>query len=138
MAEFTQTTTYEVHCPACECDRVIRVGVRNGQQRYQCKECSKKFRANGKATGRRMDAELMGSAIRDFYTGKSYKQICEGLRDEYGHSRTKQGHHLRVGARLYRPSLGGDGEPQGPDRRPLGSRRARCGRGRTEGLALGT
>ena len=83
MAQFSETTTYEVHCPACECDRVIRVGVRNGQQRYQCKECSKKFRANGKATGRRMDAELMGSAIRDFYTGKSYKQICEGLRDEY-------------------------------------------------------
>ena len=30
-----------------------------------------------------MDAELMGSAIRDFYTGKSYKQIAEGLKEEY-------------------------------------------------------
>ena len=83
MAQFSETKTYEVNCPACECDRVIKVGIRNGQQRYQCKACSKKFRANGKATGRRMDAELMGSAIRDFYTGKSYKQIAEGLRDEY-------------------------------------------------------
>ena len=83
MAQFSETKTYEINCPACECDRVIKVGIRNGQQRYQCKACSKKFRANGKATGRRMDAELMGSAIRDFYTGKSYKQIAEGLRDEY-------------------------------------------------------
>ena len=30
-----------------------------------------------------MDAEMMGAAIRDFYTGKSYKQIAEGLKDEY-------------------------------------------------------
>ena len=26
---------------------------------------------------------MVGSAIRDFYSGKSYKQICEGLKDEY-------------------------------------------------------
>ena len=30
-----------------------------------------------------MDAEMMGSAIRDYYTGKSYKQIAEGLQEEY-------------------------------------------------------
>ena len=30
-----------------------------------------------------MDAELVGSAIRDYYSGKSYKQIAEGLVDEY-------------------------------------------------------
>ena len=30
-----------------------------------------------------MDPELVGSAIRDHYTGKSYKQIAEGLREEY-------------------------------------------------------
>ena len=59
------------------------MGVRNSQQRYLCKACKKSFWAHGKAQGRRMDAELMGSAIRDFYTGKSYKQIAEGLREEY-------------------------------------------------------
>ena len=30
-----------------------------------------------------MDSELVGSAIRDYYTGKSYKQIAEGLKEEY-------------------------------------------------------
>ncbi len=83
MARFSTTTTYEVKCPHCGGDRVIKVGVRNGQQRYECKACKRKFRANGKAKGRQMDAELMGSAIRDFYTGKSYKQIAEGLKEEY-------------------------------------------------------
>ena len=81
MADFT--TSYTVNCPECASDHVVKVGVRNGQQRYLCRGCKRKFRANGKAQGRRMDAELMGSAIRDFYTGKSYKQIAEGLKEEY-------------------------------------------------------
>ncbi len=85
MAEFieTTTTTYSVACPACECDTVIKDGSQRGQQRYRCRKCNKRFRAGGKAEGRRMDAELMGSAIRDFYSGKSYKATAEGLHDEY-------------------------------------------------------
>ena len=83
MTEFTKSTTYTVNCPKCDSDHVVKMGVRNGQQRYLCRKCKKAFRANGKATGRRMDAEMMGSAIRDFYTGKSYKQIAEGLKEEY-------------------------------------------------------
>ena len=83
MAEFTETTTKTVNCPACGHDKVIKHGTQHGTQRYLCKSCGKQFRANGKPPGRRMDAELMGSAIRDFYSGKSYKQIAEGVKDEY-------------------------------------------------------
>ena len=73
MAEFTKTTTYKVNCPKCDSEWVVKVGKQNGQQRYLCRNCKKKFRANGKAKGRQMDAELMGGAIADFYTGRSYK-----------------------------------------------------------------
>ena len=83
MAKFNTTTTVEIKCPKCAGDHVVKVGMQSGQQRYLCRNCKKKFRANGKAQGRRMDAEMMGSAIRDFYTGKSYKQIAEGLKEEY-------------------------------------------------------
>ena len=83
MTEFTKTTIVTVNCPDCASEHIVKVGKQSGQQRYLCRGCNKKFRANGKAEGRRMDAELMGSAIRDFYSGKSYKQIAEGLRDEY-------------------------------------------------------
>ena len=85
MTEFTTTTTstFKVNCPGCDADHIVKVGVRNGDQRYRCKGCKKDFRVGDKAEGRRMDAELMGSAIRDFYTGKSYKQIAEGLKEEY-------------------------------------------------------
>ena len=83
MAQFSATATIEVRCPKCASDRVVKIGFQRGQQRYRRKDCRKDFRANGKAEGRRMDAELMGGAIRDFYTGKSYKQIAEGLKEEY-------------------------------------------------------
>ena len=85
MAEFTETTTttYTVSCPACDGDKVKKHGKQKGQQRYFCKGCKKAFRAGGKAEGQRMDAEMVGSAIRDFYSGKSYKAIAEGLHDEY-------------------------------------------------------
>ena len=83
MTQFQTTTTYTLACPSCGNSRVVKMGIRNGQQRYLCRNCRKAFRANGKAEGRRMDAELMGSAIRDYYSGKSYKQIAEGLHDEY-------------------------------------------------------
>ena len=83
MAEFSETTTYSVTCPACQSDRVVKDGSQSGEQRYRCKDCPKWFRAGGKAEGQKMDAEMVGSAIRDFYSGKSYKQIAEGLHDEY-------------------------------------------------------
>ena len=85
MTQFTETTTttYTVSCPECDSQRVHKAGTQRGEQRYRCNGCGKKFRAGGKAKGHRMDAEMVGSAIRDFYTGKSYKQLAEGLKEEY-------------------------------------------------------
>ena len=81
MAVFT--ATYTVNCPACKGDRVIKVGKRRGQQRYLCQRCSKKFRANGKAEGRRLTAKQLGGAVRDYYAGLSFKQISEGMAAKY-------------------------------------------------------
>jgi transposase-like protein len=83
MARFSETTTYEITCPACECDRVVKIGFQSGTQRYRCKSCRKDFRANGKATGRRMDSEVIGAAIRYFCSGMSYKQIAEAMTDRH-------------------------------------------------------
>ena len=83
MAKFTESKTYEIHCPKCASDRIVKIGFQREQQRYRCKDCRKDFRANGKATGRRMDAELMGAAIQDHYDGKSYKKITEAIEKEY-------------------------------------------------------
>ena len=83
MAQFSTTRTVEIHCPRCAGGQIVKIGFQRGQQRYRCKDCRKDFRANGKATGRRMDAELMGAAIQDHYDGKSYKKIAEAVEKEY-------------------------------------------------------
>ena len=81
MAKFYEK--YEVTCPSCNDGQVVKIGKRNGQQRYKCKACKKKFRANGKLHGRKFDAEQIGAAIRDYYMGLSYTQISESMRDRY-------------------------------------------------------
>ena len=85
MAEWTETTTrtYTVNCPECHSDQVRKHGKQMGEQRYFCKPCKKAFRAGDKAEGRKMNADMMGSAVRDYYDGKSYKKIAEGLKEEY-------------------------------------------------------
>ncbi len=81
MAEFTEPKT--VNCPDCESARVVKIGTRNGYQRYLCRACSKKSHANGKAKGRRFPADQMGAAIRMFYSGMSYQQIAESMGTTY-------------------------------------------------------
>ena len=81
MTEFTEPRA--VNCPDCESARVVKIGTRNGYQRYLCRACSKKFHTNGKAAGRRFPADQMGAAIRMFYSGMSYQQIAENMGTTY-------------------------------------------------------
>lgn len=81
MAKFYKE--YEVNCPACNAGQVVKVGIRNGVQRLKCKVCKKKFREGGKVKGKKFDPEQIGGAIRHFYTGLSYTQVAEGMRDLY-------------------------------------------------------
>ena len=81
MAEFTEPRA--VNCPDCESTHVVKVGTRNGYQRYLCRDCSKKFHTNGKAKGRRFPADQMGAAMRMFYSGMSYQQIAENMGTTY-------------------------------------------------------
>ncbi len=83
MAEFTEVTTYKLNCPDCDSNRIVKVGKQNGQQRYLCRGCKKKFRANGMPEGRQAPAEHIGMAIRMFYSGMSYKQIAETMADAF-------------------------------------------------------
>ena len=75
MAEFQQTIT--VDCPHCQSEKVIKKGIRNGYQRYQCKDCDRKFDTSDRAFGRWNQAEHIGAAIDMYLSGMSYKQIAE-------------------------------------------------------------
>ena len=83
MAEFSETTTVKINCPACASSHIVKMGKQNEQQRYLCRGCGKAFRANGMPTGRRVPAEQLGMAVRMFYSGMSYKQIAESMADAF-------------------------------------------------------
>ena len=82
MTTCNKTTTIKVACPACGGDKVWKSGVQRGQQRYQCAACKVRFR-HGMEMGKRMTAEQVGTAIRLYYSGMSYKQIAESMADTY-------------------------------------------------------
>ncbi len=81
MAEFQQTIT--VDCPHCESAKVIKKGTRNGYQRYECKDCRRKFNTTGNAFGKWFEAEHIGAAVDMYYSGMSYKQIAELIGRNY-------------------------------------------------------
>ena len=83
MAKYTQTTSVSLNCPSCSSERVVKIGKRNGHQRYLCRGCTKKFQANGNTAGRRFPPEITGAAVRMFYSGMSYKRIAEHIEDTY-------------------------------------------------------
>ena len=81
MADFTQTIT--IDCPDCESGHVVKIGQRNGYQRYLCRACEKKFNTIGTALGRRVPAEHVGAAIDMYFSGMSYEQIAENMKAAY-------------------------------------------------------
>ena len=82
MAKFTETVT--IDCPRCKGSRVVKNGTKAGEQRYRCQDCRRTFR-NIEETGfkRRYPVEQIGMAIRQFYSGESYKEIAEDMEDRY-------------------------------------------------------
>ena len=82
MAEFTKTVT--VNCPYCDSAAIVKYGRNStGHQRYRCKPCGKSFLDTGAVHGRKSSSEMIGTAVRMFYGGMSYKQIAETLATTY-------------------------------------------------------
>ncbi len=85
-SSYIETTRRVVKCPYCDSEKLAKWGTTSeGNQRYRCgsDSCKRTFLDTGTLNGRRMDPDMVGSAIRDYFTGKSYKQIAEGLQEEY-------------------------------------------------------
>ena len=77
MAEFQET--YTVDCPDCESDRIVKIGIRNGYQRYRCNDCRKKFNIEDKPYAHQTPVKVIASAVDMYYSGMSYKQIAEHI-----------------------------------------------------------
>ena len=81
MEESRRSPNSEITCPDCGSAHVVRAGIRQGVQRYQCRGCDSWFRAGGRAKGRRVPADQVGAAIALHYSGSTYREIRDHLSD---------------------------------------------------------
>ena len=83
MAKFKTVHTTTINCPVCDSDHVVKIGRRDGNQRYLCRGCSKRFYANGNVPGYRFPPKQIGAAIGMFYGGMSFKKTAENMEDMF-------------------------------------------------------
>ena len=71
-------------CKHCGGHNVIRYGKYNGQQRFWCKDCKRKFADNDALPDMQTPVEQIGTAIGMFYEGQSLNSITRLITQIYG------------------------------------------------------
>lgn len=78
---------YSVRTIACKyCGRtesVVKFGTYNGEQRYWCKSCRRKFADNQALPGKHFPTAYVGAALAMFYRGLSTKEIGQQIGQQY-------------------------------------------------------
>ena len=74
----------EIKCPYCENEGVLKFGTYKGAQRYWCKICRRKFKADDTTFHMKTPANQVSSALNMYYEGMSIKAIRRNLQQEYG------------------------------------------------------
>ena len=83
MTQFSETITYDIDCPKGDGGKVIKVGVRNGHQRYQCKTCKTKFRDPSISKGKQYPIKQVGAALGWYFDGLSYREVARQLKNTF-------------------------------------------------------
>jgi putative transposase len=73
-----------VVCKYCNSNAVVKFGTYEGIQRYWCKVCQRKFRANDELYQMKTPANQVSSAVGMYYEGMSLNGIRRHLQQEYG------------------------------------------------------
>ena len=73
-------------CKNCGSHKVVRFGTYKGVQRYWCKECKRKFKADGALFHMKTPANQVSSALNMYYEGMSIKAIRRLLQQEYNNA----------------------------------------------------
>jgi transposase-like protein len=74
----------EIKCPYCGNEGVLKYGKYKGIQRYWCKVCKRKFKADDTTFHMKTPASQITSALNMFYEGMSIKAIRRNLQQEHG------------------------------------------------------
>ncbi|MBA7690237.1 hypothetical protein ES703_98761 [subsurface metagenome] len=82
MNETTQNNN--ITCKYCGGNAVVKFGKYKGVQRYWCKVCNRKFKADDTTFHMKTPVRQVTSALSMFYEGMSIKAIRRNLQQEYG------------------------------------------------------
>ena len=74
----------EITCKNCGAGGVLKYGTYKGVQRYWCKVCKRKFKADDTLFHMKTPANQVSSALNMYYEGMSIKAIRRNLQQEYG------------------------------------------------------
>lgn len=83
------TTTKTITCKNCGSAAVVKFGKYKDMQRYWCKSCNRKFKADAGAFHGKVPAEYVSSALSMYYTGMSINEIRSHLKQEHGYYPSK-------------------------------------------------
>jgi putative transposase len=75
-----------ITCKYCGSTAIVRFGTYKGAQRYWCKVCKRKFKADDTTFKMKTPSSEVSSALNMYYEGMSIKAIGRQLQQEYGHS----------------------------------------------------
>ena len=73
-------------CKYCDAEGVVKFGTYKGVQRYLCKVCKRKFKADDTTFHMKTDANEVSSALNMYYEGMSIKAIRRHLQQEHDHT----------------------------------------------------
>jgi transposase-like protein len=73
-----------VVCKLCGSANTIKFGKYKGVQRYYCKDCHSKFKADDTLYHMKTPANQVSSALNMYYEGMSIKAIARNLKQEFG------------------------------------------------------
>ncbi len=74
----------KIKCPYCGGEGVSKYGKYKNVQRYWCKVCKRKFKADDTLFHMKTPANQVSSALNMYYEGMSIKAISRHLKQEYG------------------------------------------------------
>jgi len=74
----------EIKCPHCNNEGVLKYGTYKGVQRYWCKICKRKFKADDTLFHMKTPTNQISSALNMYYEGMPIKAVRRHLQQEYG------------------------------------------------------
>ena len=74
-----------IKCKYCQSEAILKFGTYKGVQRYWCKSCERKFKADDTTPHMKTDASEVSAAVSMWFEGMSIEAINRQLLQDYGH-----------------------------------------------------